>query len=309
MRSLAVLFASLALAAASPALSVAQSAPAAGSADAAMSALAAGYSARTPSACVRPRYDAAQGTPLAFEGPDGKPVGSVLFAPASPRNAPAVLWVHWLGEVATTNHTEFMSDAQELAKHGVVSLLVDMPWSQQRWFTDVRTPDTDYADTLAHVTLLRRALDCLTAVPGVDRARIAYVGHDFGAMEGALLLAVDDRPRYAILMTPTLSFWEWYLLGKQPADPAAYVARMSAFDLPAWLARGKQKATLLQFATNDDYVAQSTGVAIRNATPNRDRTFKAYRLDHALDDITAHEDRTTWLLQHFGLQQTSPRPT
>jgi hypothetical protein len=102
-------------------------------------------------------------------------------------------------------------------------------------------------------------------------------------------------------MTPTLSFWEWYLLGKQPADPAAYVARMSAFDLPGWLAKGKQKATLLQFATNDDYVAQSTGVAIRNATPDRDRTFKAYRLDHALDDETAHDDRRAWLLQHFGV--------
>lgn len=304
MRRLAVPLTTLVLLTVCPALAAAQSAaPATGSGtEAAMSALASAYRPQPANAaCVRPKYDGTQGVTLLFGGADGKPVNSVLIAPASPRDAPAVLWVHWLGEVATTNHTEFMSDAQELAKHGVVSLLVDMPWSQQRWFTEVRTPDTDYADTLAHVTLLRRALDCLTAVPGVDGSRIAYAGHDFGAMEGALLLAVDDRPQYAILMTPTLSFWEWYLLGKQPADPAAYVARMSAFDLPAWLARGKQKATLLQFATNDDYVAQSTGVAIRNATPNRDRTFKAYRLDHALDDETAHDDRRSWLLQHFGL--------
>jgi hypothetical protein len=252
-------------------------------------------------ACIRPQYDGAQGATLLFGGPETPPTNSVLVAPPNPRKAPGVLWVHWLGEPATTNHTEFMSDAQELAKHGVVSLLIDMPWSQKGWFTGVRTPETDYAATIAQVMTLRRALDCLTAVPGVDATRIAYVGHDFGAMDGALLLAVDDRPQYAVLMAPTLSFWEWYLLGKQPADPAAYVARMSAFDLPGWLAQGKQKATLLQFAQNDEYVAQATGIAFRNAVPNRDRTLKAYKLDHSLEDPTAHDDRRAWLIQHLGV--------
>jgi hypothetical protein len=120
-------------------------------------------------------------------------------------------------------------------------------------------------------------------------------------MDGALLLAADDRPAYAVLMAPALSYWEWYLLGKQPADPAAYVAKMSAFDLPGWLAQGKQKATLLQFGQNDEYVSQATGIALRNAVPNRDRTFKAYKLDHALDDVTAHDDRVTWLAAHLGV--------
>jgi predicted esterase len=236
-------------------------------------------------------------------GTAGKtPMNSVLVMPAGPvKNAPAVLWVHWLGEVATTNHTEFASDAEALAKRGVVSMLVDMPWSQAKWFSDLRSPANDYADTVDQVIALRRALDCLSGVSGVDKARIAYVGHDFGAMDGALLLAVDARPAYAVLMTPALSFWEWYLLGKQPADPAAYVAQMAAFDLPGWLAQGKQKATLLQFGQNDEYVSQATGIALRNAVPNRDRTFKAYKLDHALDDVTAHDDRIAWLATHFGV--------
>jgi len=242
----------------------------------------------------------AQGATLTFGGPGEKPTSAVLLTPATAaKNAPGILWVHWLGEVATTNHTEFMSDAAELAKHGAVSLLVDMPWSQKDWFTGVRAPDTDYADTIAQVVTLRRALDCLSAVPGIDKTRLAYVGHDFGAMDGALLLAVDDRPQYAVLMAPTLSYWEWYLLGKLPADPAAYVAQMSAFDLPGWLAKGKQKATLLQFGQNDEYVSQATGIALRNAVPNRDRTLKAYKLDHALDDITAHDDRRAWLIAHL----------
>lgn len=88
---------------------------------------------------------------------------------------------------------------------------------------------------------------------------------------------------------------------KQPADRAAYVAQMSAFDLPGWLARGQQKATLLQFGQNDEYVAQATGIALRNAVPDRDRTLKAYKLDHALEDVTAHDDRRAWLIAHFGV--------
>jgi predicted esterase len=283
MRLLAVPFAALALIAAAP--------------------LSPTFEVRPGSTtCSRPSAAGTQGAALTFNGPNEKPTMAVIVTPATaPKNAPGILWVHWLGEPATTNHTEFMSDAEDLARHGAVSLLVDMPWSQKNWFTGVRTPDTDYADTIAQVVSLRRALDCLTAVHGVDKTRIAYVGHDFGAMDGALLLAVDDRPQYAVLMAPTLSYWEWYLLGKPPADPAAYVAQMSAFDLPGWLARGKQKATLLQFGQNDEYVSQATGIALRNAVPDRDRVFKAYKLDHGLEDVTAHEDRRAWLIAHLGV--------
>jgi predicted esterase len=260
------------------------------------------FEERGATTCARPASGGSAGAALLVGAAGTTPMSSVLVMPAGPvKNAPAVLWVHWLGEPATTNHTEFMSDAEALAKRGVVSMLVDMPWSQAKWFTDLRSPQNDYADTIAQVVSLRRAVDCLSGVNGVDKTRIAYVGHDFGAMEGALLLAVDARPAYAVLMTPTLSFWEWYLLGKQPADPGAYVEEMSGLDLPRWLAQGKQKAMLLQFGQNDEYVSQATGIALRNAVPNRDRTFKAYKLDHALDDVTAHDDRIAWLAAHLGV--------
>ncbi|HEY0382449.1 MAG TPA: hypothetical protein VGC72_09640 [Candidatus Elarobacter sp.] len=289
MRSLAAPFAALALIAAAPV-----------SPPAATAAPSFDYQAGTTT-CSRSRDRGPDGDKLKIAAAGAAAMDAVLVAPAAPKNAPAVLWVHWLGEVATTNHTEFLSDAQDLAKRGVVSLLVDMPWSQPKWFMELRTPDDDYAATIAQVVSLRRALDCLTAVGGVDKTRIAYVGHDFGAMDGALLLAVDERPAYAVLMAPTLSYWEWMLLGKQPADPGAYVARMSAFDLPGWLARGKQKAMLLQFGQDDEYVSQATGIALRNAVPDRDRTFKAYKLDHALNDATVRDDRRAWLTAHLDV--------
>jgi dienelactone hydrolase len=294
MRSFAVPLAALVLGALAPAATGAQTPSATGT-------LTSAYRAAPDPSCARARFDAVQGTTVRYGGPETPVSTGYLIAPPAPKNAPAVLWVHWLGAPATTNHTEFLGDAQELAKHGVVSLLVDMPWSQKEWFTSIRRPESDPIEIVADVMKLRRALDCLSAVRGVDAARIAYVGHDFGAMDGALLLGVDERPQYAVFMAPTLSFWEWNLLGKQPDDAAAYVARMSAFDLPGWLAKGKQKATLLQFGQDDEYVSQATGIAIRNATPNRDRTFKAYKLDHALDDVTVRDDRRAWLISHLGV--------
>jgi hypothetical protein len=230
------------------------------------------------------------------------PVTGVVVRPLKVRpKYPGVLWVHWLGEPATSNRTEFLSDAQALAPSGVVSMLVDMPWSKPDWFATGRSPDRDASDTIGEVIALRRALDFFSEVAKLDPTRLAYVGHDFGAMDGALLLAVDDRPQFAVLMTPTLSFWEWFLLGAQPADPAAYVDRMSAFDLPPWLARGHQRATLLQFGKNDIYVSRATAASFRNAVPDRDRTFKMYDADHALDIPAAYDDRRAWLLAHFGL--------
>jgi predicted esterase len=290
MGRLAVSLAVLALLAAAAAPARAQSAPS-GAQNALFDYPPAGTT------CARPANPGQGGTTLVIGGPGGAPMNALVIGPAgSLKRAPGVLWVHWLGKAATTNHTEFETDALALVKSGVVSMLVDMPWSQPEWFDKVRTTDGDYAGTIAQVIALRRALDCLAAIPGVDKTRIAYVGHDFGAMVGVLLLAVDDRPKYAVLMAPTLSFWEWYLLGKQPADPAAYVARMSVFDLPAWLAEGKQEALLLQVGRDDEYVSQGTGIALWNAIPDRNRTLRAYGLDHALEDETAHEDRITWLI-------------
>jgi hypothetical protein len=74
--------------------------------------------------------------------PGEAPDGAVVVMPEKREaSMPAALWVHWLGEPATTNHTEFLADARSLAARGAVSLLVDMPWSQKDWFTAVRTPD------------------------------------------------------------------------------------------------------------------------------------------------------------------------
>jgi hypothetical protein len=67
--------------------------------------------------------------------PGAPPVQATLVRPGQgvPRG-PAILWVHWLGDPATTNRTEFLEEAVQFARVGVTSLLVDALWSQPSWY-------------------------------------------------------------------------------------------------------------------------------------------------------------------------------
>lgn len=248
---------------------------------------------------------------VAFAGPDGARVTAEIVAPPVPgTRGPGVLFVHWLGDPKSTNHTEFEPDAYALAKRGVTSVLLDAWWSQAQygsrdWFGQVRSTGTDYANSIAEVKKLRRALDLLMAQPGVDRDRIAFVGHDFGAMYGALLAGVDPRPRWYVLMAGNPSFADWFLLGPKPADVPAYRAQMAALDPPAYLARSHASGYLFQYALEDRYIAPADEAAFFAAAPPP-RAMYVYRATHALAVPEAFADRLTWL--QTRLFETAARP-
>jgi predicted esterase len=233
---------------------------------------------------------------VTFAAPGGGRVHAEIISPrksAAPRAG--VLFVHWLGDPKTTNFTEFEPDALALAKRGITSLLVDAMWAQPHWFMRVRSTDTDYRDSIAQVVNLRRALDVLQSQPGVDAQRIAYVGHDFGAMYGAVLSGVDLRPRYYVLMAGNPSFSEWFLLGKKPADIPAYQAQIAPLDPGAYLSRSKASAYLFQFSQKDEYIAPDKQLQFFAAAP-LPKALYVYDADHSLNVPQAYADRLGWLL-------------
>jgi cephalosporin-C deacetylase-like acetyl esterase len=230
---------------------------------------------------------------VTFVSPTGHKIVGSLAAPAGSARSPGVLFVHWLGDPPTTNHTEFSQDQIALAKRGITSLAIDAMWAQPKWFESVRTTQSDYANSIAQVIDLRRSLDVLMAQPNIDGQRVAYVGHDFGAMYGAVLAGVDPRPRYYVLMAGTTTFSEWYLLGKKPADVPAYVKQMTPLDPPQYLARAKA-AFLFQFSAHDEYVKAEKANAFFNAAP-LPRGMFMYDTDHSLATPTVQKDRLTWL--------------
>lgn len=231
---------------------------------------------------------------MTFASPAGGRVhGEIVSALHPTRTHAGVLFVHWLGDPATTNLKEFEPDAVALAHDGVTSVLVDAMWSQPHWFTRIRSTQTDYDASIKQVIELRRALDVLQRQPGVD-SRIAYVGHDFGAMYGAVLSGVDPRPQFFVLMAGTTSFSEWYLLGKKPADVDAYVAQMAPLEPLPYLQRSKARGYYFQFSQKDDYISPQEETAFFEAAPFP-RTMSVYDADHGLKPAVVRADRLTWL--------------
>jgi predicted esterase len=213
-----------------------------------------------------------------------------------------VLWVHWLGEPKTTNRTQYLDEAQALAARGVVSVLVDAMWAKPRWYRD-RVLEEDYRTSISQVVSLRRSLDLLLMQAGVDRARVALVGHDYGAMYGAIVASVDGRAKTHIMMAPTASLLDWaFFYNKKPVSMDAYKREHEALSLCDHLATADKISFFFQFAEKDEYVPLPRAQALFGA-PKGVKQMAVY--GGAGHEMTApaaiRADRTTWLVRELGL--------
>src|SRR5215470_9576428 len=154
--------------------------------------------------------------------PGGPPIKAYLVVPDGPGPFAGVLWVHWLGEPKTTNRTEFLDEAAALAPRGIVSLLVDAMWSVPDWYKN-RVPEQDYDNSIRQVVALRRAMDLLASRPGVDRARLGFVGHDYGGMYGMIAAGLDQRARTYVFVAVASSLNDWAFFARQPKSKTEYL--------------------------------------------------------------------------------------
>lgn len=237
-----------------------------------------------------------------FTSPTGHTVMGEIVRGTRKGKHPGVLFVHWLGEPKTTNHTEFEPDAIALARRGAVSLLIDAMWSAPDWFDTVGTDAVKDGPLVeAQVVDIRRALDLLLAQGGVDAAHVAFVAHDFGAMFGALMANVETRPSSWVLMAGVPTLAEWYRFGKAKhalPDYAGYAAAMARYDITGGLAKLSGKAVLFQFAAKDYFIAEAEAFAFIGAVPGA-KTAIFYDTDHALTVPAAAADRDGWLAKQL----------
>ncbi len=236
-----------------------------------------------------------------FAGPGGTVHTGELVEPTRGGSHAAILFVHWLGNPVTTNHTEFEADALSLATHGISSFLIDAMWAQPGWFKQMgRDAGTDYQRTVTQVVALRCALDVLMLQRDVDASRIAYVGHDFGAMLGAILAGVDQRPKWYVMMAGTSSLPEWYLLGNHLSNTTDYIQTMAPLDILTYLRKSKARGILFQFSESDPYIPLSNALAFAMAS-RPPRTISFYDSTHSMINPEATADRLAWLLSRLQL--------
>jgi hypothetical protein len=216
---------------------------------------------------------------------DTEPIEAYLVQPARtgapPPGGPGLLFAHWYDPRAPNgDRTEFLDEAVGWAiERGATAILPQLMFP---WHADPDGSSADLARIHAEVARLRQCLDVLSASPGVDPARLAIVGHDFGAMHAVLLGTADGRPKAYVLMAAVprwgdwfLPFWEIaddridYLRALRPVDPIEQVGRLA----PARL--------LFQFADHDFYVAPMAGFEFRRAAAGQ-------------ADVKSYEASTTW---------------
>jgi cephalosporin-C deacetylase-like acetyl esterase len=242
---------------------------------------------------------------LTYAQLDGTRNAATLVTPASAGAAarPAILFLHWYEPPRpTSNRTEFLAEAIELASSGVVSLLVDTPWTRENWFP-TREAARDYEFTVQMTKNVRRAVDALLAAqPGIDKTRVALVGHDFGAMWGALAAAADPRVTHFVYMAGTRSFTDWYLFTpkKEGAEKDAFVARLAPLDPIAALSRISPRPILLQFGSRDSFVKNEAAAAMADAVTGP-KTMKTYDFEHELT-YQARVDRIAWIKEQFKIR-------
>jgi dienelactone hydrolase len=103
---------------------------------------------------------------------------------------------------------------------------------------------------------LRRTLDVLTGLPSLDGDRVAFAGFGVGGFAGALLCAVDARPRAAVIASTGGGF------APEEIDPARYVGRVAPRPIlllndekptprPLGIGVRKRSAKLLHDAANE----------------------------------------------------------
>ena len=229
------------------------------------------------------------------------PVQACLVTPATPGPHAAILYVHWLGEPATTNHTEFLEEAIALADRGVVSLLVDAMWAAPKWYEN-RVPEEDYDRSVQQVIELRRAMDLLVNQPGVDPQHLALVGHDFGAMYGMIASAQDPRARTFVFMAGVPRLVDWFLFARQPQDLPAYRRQLAPLDPVNFIGRLAPASIFFQFAQKDEYVSPAQAAECYAAALPR-KQMAHYEGGHDLHSPAVSADRIAWLERELELKR------
>jgi len=206
------------------------------------------------------------------------------------------------------NRKEFLDEAVVLAEAGVVSLLTDGPIARPGHVVDKDAlSDRGVADLVQQVTDMRRGADLLLARKDVDPKRLAYVGHSYNGVVGAILSGVERRFKAFVLMTATMSNEVTRTIPEyQEYRKEVGVEKFEAFERKYhWTDQGKYVShaapafVFLQFGK--EIFSTPERARLYAAVVSEPKRFELYDAPHALN-AAARRDRIAFLNEQLKLK-------
>lgn len=253
---------------------------------------------------------------ITYASPVSGRVPAYLLIPASAGPHPAVLFGHWGGG----DMTEFLAEAEIYARAGAVCLLPDYPWVRPRkWRRTVQNYDKPELDKEIYrqaVVDLRSGIDLLFGRSDVDRARLGYIGHSYGAQWGAILTAVDRRIQAVALVAgvPNLDCifmregdpdLKEFLKQFPPGQLEKYLEVQSSLSAVNYVGHSAPTPLLFQFAAFDPNFNRDA-MESYFAAASEPKKILWYDTGHELADPQAVLDRYTFL---SGPLRLAAKPT
>lgn len=249
---------------------------------------------------------------ISYASPKGGRVTAYLVVPSGKKKKFAgVIFMHQ----RPGSRKIFLDEALQFAKAGAVSLLIDAPFSRtgesKRDFDPTITkPEVDRDIYIQTVVDLRRGVDLLLSRSDVDRKRIGFIGHSYGAHTGANLAGVEKRIKTFVIMAGAPSLTEFLRTSTIPAivetrntltkkQQENYFSTLASVDPINYIGYVAPSALFLQFGKKDTYPTEEQATLYAKVASNP-KLVKFYDAGHELND-EARRDRAEWLQKQIKL--------
>jgi fermentation-respiration switch protein FrsA (DUF1100 family) len=141
----------------------------------------------------------------------------------------------------------------------------------------------------------------------VDQARLAYVGHSYGASLGGAVAASEKRFKTLVLMAGTPSWTEAFKTNTSvpKATLEKWLSIIAPLDALNYIGQVAPKPLLFQYAREDQFVTPDQANEYFNAA-SYPKTLRWYDVGHEFNDISALIDRAEWLGTQVGIKDVRP---
>ena len=253
---------------------------------------------------------------------DGEVPAYLVVPNKDGQSFPAVVFLH----PGQGNRATFLSEAEDLASKGIISLLIDAPsmrkappqdLSQEQELTLIVEGVVDIQGYIQTVVDLRRGIDLLSSFENVDSERIVYVGHSLGATWGGVLAGVDERIKAYVLMAGFSSVSKWHKTSEHPLAVLIrnmlsgeqfnkFITELEPLDAVHYIKKAAPASLFFQFSRNDEFISKDQAKTYYTiaSSPKEVAWYETDHLFTACD--TAYRERMQWIMGQLGLDSYNP---